>query len=152
MYYLTTDAQLGGGGGGRPLLSFFENQKKRPNSKKKCPDCVLPWVKFSIQNVVWRVSRRKNAKVFFLDFLTCLSKCPNSKRPPLPGKVSDWAPGQGVHLLEELINKLLKWNLSQAFLKALTSSFIYLFISTLLRRLQIYSSGPGTSLIQAWQK
>ena len=30
-------------------------------------------------------------------------------------------------------------------------NFIYYFISTLQRCLQIYSSGPGTSLIQAWE-
>ena len=41
-----------GGGGRRPPLLFFENQKKCPNFKKKFPDCALPWVKFSIQNVV----------------------------------------------------------------------------------------------------
>ena len=37
--------------GGRSPLPFFENQKKCPNFRKKGPDCALPWVKFSIQNV-----------------------------------------------------------------------------------------------------
>ena len=31
---------------------------------KKGPDCAHPWVKFSIQNVVLRISRRKNSKLF----------------------------------------------------------------------------------------
>ena len=47
-------------------------------------------VKFCIQNIVLGVSRIKNPKyfpveLFILVFLTkCLSKCPNSTKPPLP--------------------------------------------------------------------
>ena len=31
---------------------------------EKCPDCVHFWVKFSTQNAVLRVSRRKNSQIF----------------------------------------------------------------------------------------
>ena len=78
------------GGGGRPPLHFFENQKKCRDFGKKCPACVHP----AIQNVIWRVSERKNSKIFpctafFLDFLIkCLSKCPNFTKSYLPWKVS----------------------------------------------------------------
>ena len=58
------------------------------------------WVKFSIKNVILRVSRRKKSKTFpcscsafFLVFLTkCLSGYPNSTKPPLPWKISSCAP------------------------------------------------------------
>ena len=65
--------------------------------KQKCLDFVHPYVKFTIQNVVLRVSKRKNFKmfpcgVFFLEFLTkCLWKCPNFTKPPLPWKISGCA-------------------------------------------------------------
>ena len=40
--------------GGRvgPPLPFLKIEKKCPDFGKKCPHYVLPWVKFSIQNVV----------------------------------------------------------------------------------------------------
>ena len=85
-------------GEGRPPLPFYEKQKKCLNLRKKGPDYALLWVKFSIENVVWGVSKRKNTKMFpcgaFLSWLLtkCLLKCPNSKKPPLPGKVSNCAP------------------------------------------------------------
>ena len=50
-----TGVQLGRKGEVSPAL--FEN-------RKKCPDCVHHWVKFSTQNVVLIVSRRKNVKMF----------------------------------------------------------------------------------------
>ena len=61
--------------GSRPPLPFFENRKKHPDFGKEGPDSVHLWVKYSIQNVVLRVSRRKNSKIFpagpfFLVFLT----------------------------------------------------------------------------------
>ena len=59
-----TGAQLGRGGGGKASPALFENRKKCPDFGKKGPDCVHLWVKFSIQNVVLRVSRRKNLKMF----------------------------------------------------------------------------------------
>ena len=86
-------------GGGRPPLTIYNNWKKYLDFWKKCPDYVLPWVNFSIQNVVLRVSMKKTPKFypmgsFFLLFLTkCLSKCPNSMKPPLPWKYSGCAPG-----------------------------------------------------------
>ena len=48
----------------RPPLPFFENWQKVPWFCKKCPDSVLPSVKFSIQNVVLRVSMKRNSKIF----------------------------------------------------------------------------------------
>ena len=44
----------------------YENRKKCPDFGKKGPDYVHLWVKFSIQNVVLRASRRKISK-----FLLC---------------------------------------------------------------------------------
>ena len=57
-----TDAQLGKRG--EASTALFENQKKCPDFGKKGPDCINHWVKFSVQNVVLRVSRRKNSKMF----------------------------------------------------------------------------------------
>ena len=48
---------------GRPLLHYLKT-KKCPDFGKKGPDSINHWVKFSIQNVVLRVSRRKNSKMF----------------------------------------------------------------------------------------
>ena len=56
----------------------------------KDPDCVHPWVEFSIQNLALSASWRKNPKSFpegylFLVFLIkCLSKCPISTNSPHP--------------------------------------------------------------------
>ena len=44
--------------------ALFENWKKGPVFRKKGLDCVHLWIKFSIQNVFLRVSRRKTAKYF----------------------------------------------------------------------------------------
>ena len=88
----------GGGGVGRHPLPFFENRKHWSDFGKKGPDCVHLWVKFSIQNVVLKVSRRKKSQIFpcgsfFLLFLTkCLSKCPSFTKPPLPWKFFGCAP------------------------------------------------------------
>ena len=57
-----SDARLGGRGEISPAL--FENQKSCPDFGKKGPDSVHLWVKFSIQNAVSRISRRKNSKTF----------------------------------------------------------------------------------------
>ena len=76
--------------GGRPPLPLFENRKKYPDFGKEGPDCIHYYVKFSIQNVVLTVSRRKNSENFPCGaFFSCaltkrLSKCPNSTKPPLP--------------------------------------------------------------------
>ena len=63
MYILPlTGMQLGGREETSPAL--FENQKTCPDFGKKGPGCVHLWVKFSIQNVVLRISRRKISKMF----------------------------------------------------------------------------------------
>ena len=60
---------------------FFKNRKKCHGFWKKSPDNVQLWVKFSIQNVVLRISTKKTPKCFpagplFLVFLTkFLSNC-----------------------------------------------------------------------------
>ena len=48
-----------GDGNGEAFPALFENEKKCSDFRK-----VLIWVKFSIQNKVLRVSRRKNFKMF----------------------------------------------------------------------------------------
>ena len=57
-----TDAYLRGRGKASPAL--FENRKNYPDCGKKSPDCFDLWVKFSIQNVVLRESRRNFSKIF----------------------------------------------------------------------------------------
>ena len=51
------------------------------------PNCVHLWVEFSIQNVVWRVSRKKwFPRPLFLVFLTKYwSQCSSSSSHPLQG-------------------------------------------------------------------
>ena len=49
---------------GEASLTLFENRKGCTDFGKKGPDCVHLWVKFPIQNLVLRVSRRKNSKMF----------------------------------------------------------------------------------------
>ena len=69
---------------------------------KKCPDCGHLWVKFSFKMQFLSVSQQKNRR--FLPcgaFLFCvvggyLSKCPNSKKTPLPKKIPGYAPGYGI--------------------------------------------------------
>ena len=85
----------GGGGWGSSPLPFWKTCSDFP---KKSPGCVHPQVKFTIQNVALRVSRRKNSEIFhagpfFLEFLVkSLSKCPNFTKPTLPWKMSRCAP------------------------------------------------------------
>ena len=58
-------AQLGGvEGGGRLSCPFLKIEKSVLILGKKGPDSVYVWVKYSIQNVVLRVSRRKDSKMF----------------------------------------------------------------------------------------
>ena len=74
---------------------LFWNRKKCPDFGKKDPDCVHLRVKFAIENVVLRVSRRKTSKMFpcrvsfSCAFDECLLKCPSSTNPlpPCPEKV-----------------------------------------------------------------
>ena len=60
---LHSGAQQGRRGEVSPAL--FENWEKCHDFGKKYRDCVHHWVKFSIQNLVLRVSRRKKSKMFF---------------------------------------------------------------------------------------
>ena len=84
----------GGGSGSEASSALFENQKKCPDFRETGSDFVHLHVKFTIQNVVLRVSKRKNFKIFpvgpfFLEFLTkYLSKCPNFTKPTLTWKIS----------------------------------------------------------------
>ena len=85
--------------------ALFENQKRCSDFGNKSLDCFNLWIRFSIQNVVLRVSRKKNPKCFpggslFLVFLICflvffcafdmfwkcLSKCPSftNHTPTIP--------------------------------------------------------------------
>ena len=92
-----------GEAGGKSCPFYFEKSKKMSKSwKKALIVSIFGWVKFSIQNVVLTVSRRKNSKVFpsrapfFRAFLTkWLSKCLNFIKPPLPWKMSGCAPALG---------------------------------------------------------
>ena len=56
------------------LQPFFENKKKYSYFRKTSPDCVHLWIKFSIQNVVLGVSKRKNSKKMFPSetFFSCV--------------------------------------------------------------------------------
>ena len=63
-----------GGERGRPPLPYFENRKKVPRFCKKCPDRDHLWVKFSIQNVILRISRIKNSNFSLLFFSNVFDK------------------------------------------------------------------------------
>ena len=53
-------AQLGEKEGGGLPSFFLKIKKKCPDFRKKGSDCVHPYIKFTIGNVVLRVSKRKN--------------------------------------------------------------------------------------------
>ena len=80
------------GEGGGLCCPFLKIKKKCPDFAQEGPDCVHPQVKFTIQNVVLRVSRRKNSEIFpagsfFLEFLAeRLWKCRNSRNLSCPEK------------------------------------------------------------------
>ena len=57
------------GGWERPPLPFLKIKKSVLILEKKCPDCIHPWVKLTIQKVVLWVSRIKNSKISLLGFL-----------------------------------------------------------------------------------
>ena len=56
--------QLRGGGGGGLPYPFSESKKTPLVLEIKGPDFVHPEVKFTIQNIVLRVSRTKSCKIF----------------------------------------------------------------------------------------
>ena len=56
--------------------TFFENKNKYPDFRKNGPDCAHTHIKFTIQNVVLRVLKKKTSKF--------LLECPNFTKPPLP--------------------------------------------------------------------
>ena len=66
--HLRRRATRGGEGEGGDLPCPILKIKKCPNFRKKGPDCVHPYVKFTIQYVVLRVSKRKSFKIFFWNF------------------------------------------------------------------------------------
>ena len=59
------------GEGGRPPPALSWKVKKVLWFWKKGPDCVHLWVKFSIQNVVLTVSRRKKSQTFPCEAFFC---------------------------------------------------------------------------------
>ena len=71
--------------GGLPF-SFLKFEKSAPILAKKGPNSVILWITYSTQNLVLRVSKRKNSEIFlrgcfFLVLYTnFLSKCPNSAK------------------------------------------------------------------------
>ena len=77
---------------------FSKIGKNCPNFTKKCPDCGHLWQNFSFKMKFLRVFRRKTRRFFhYGTFLSrvvgeCLSKCPNSKKTPLPQKIPGYAP------------------------------------------------------------
>ena len=79
-------------GGGRFPLSLLKDHKKCLDFGKIDPDSVHLLVKFSIQNVILKVSRRKNSKFspvepFSLKLFTIfLLKYSSSQKPSLPWK------------------------------------------------------------------
>ena len=87
-----------------PLPFFWKLQTNFLILEKKVSDCVHPYVKFIIKNVVLRVSKRKNSEIFpkywyfERNVLTkCLSKSSNFTKPPLPWKSFSYAPAQSTY-------------------------------------------------------
>ena len=62
---------------GEASTAFLKIKKEWLGFGKKCSDYIHHWVKFSIQNVVLRVYRRKNSKIFplWIFFKCYLPKC-----------------------------------------------------------------------------
>ena len=58
---------------GRSPLPFFVNKKSPLIFWEKGPDSVHQWIKYSIQNVVLRVSRKKTPE-FSLPFFSCFKQ------------------------------------------------------------------------------
>ena len=83
----TSGAQIRGEEGERPPLPLFKIWKKSPDFGKEGPDCIYLCVRFSIQNVVLGVSRRK-ILFFFIEVPkfheTSLALKSASLRPCIP--------------------------------------------------------------------
>ena len=62
---------------GEASPALFENRKVCPDFRKKGPDCVHDWLKFSIRNIVLRGCRRKRTNCLHVGplFLVFLTKC-----------------------------------------------------------------------------
>ena len=136
------------GGGGEASPALFWKSKKYPDFGKKGPDCVHPWGKFTIQNVVLRVSRRKNSEIFpvgpfFLKFLTtCLSKSPNFTKPPLHWIISGWVPEFYHH-----IKIWEKYNEQKVFFKKTVLNSFAIFTEKYLCCCFFFNKNAG---LQAW--
>ena len=63
IYAYISGAQLGAEGEASPAF-FFKSKKMCPDFRKKGPNCVHPYAKFTIQHVVLRTSKIKNFKIF----------------------------------------------------------------------------------------
>ena len=103
--------------GGPPTLSW--KSKKCPGFGEKGPDFVHPEVRFTIENIVLRVSRTKSSNIFccrtiFLDFLRkCLLKHPNFKNSPLPWTISCCAPAYIWYKQSDFCSLELYWQYLQ---------------------------------------
>ena len=95
--------------------ALFWKMRKVPWFWEKCPDSSHLWIKYFIQNLILKVSRREKSKIspagpFFLVRLTkFLSKCPNYTKTPLPWKISGFAPGWEVGSTELYWRNIRKW-------------------------------------------
>ena len=72
----------------RITRNFSKIGKKCPNSGQKCPDCGNLCVKIYVFSFKIQFLNREvfpcGAEFFFRVVHDCLSKCPNSKKSPLP--------------------------------------------------------------------
>ena len=97
----------------------YQECKKKCSSFGKNPDFVHPEVKFTVQNIVLRVSRTKSSNIFccrtiFLDFLRkCLLKHPNFKNSPLPWTISCCAPAYIWYKQSDFCSLELYWQYLQ---------------------------------------
>ena len=106
-----------------PVL--FENQKKCPDFGKTSIDWVNLWVKFFIQNIVLKTSRRKNTKMFPCGTLFFLCYWLNFYQSALvlqisflPWKISGCAPASIHYSLCKMLH-----------LKFLTVLWIYVLLT-----------------------
>ena len=83
---------------GKPSKPFLKIVKNCLVLDNNWHDCFHLWFKFLVLNAVLRVSSKIKTKKSFLQGLSfacyglrCLSKCPNSKKTPLPWKTAGFA-------------------------------------------------------------